>query len=329
VVRTDRGVAQTGSALAWGASGRGFKSRRPDSEPTGHTTGFRARETTPSPNPGPARWFAEGWVRCYLRCVAILLSNDDGISSAGLKILRETLATLDEVWVVAPDRDQSAVSHSLTLYRPLRIENVGARQYAVDGTPTDCINLAINGILTARPRLIISGINHGANLGDDITYSGTVSAAMEGTLLGVPSIAVSLVARENFDFEPAAMFTREVAAAVLRQGLPADTLININVPALPAAEIKGYALTRQGKRRYGDAIVEKIDPRGKKYYWIGGGDLGYVDGEGTDFNAIERGLISLTPLHLDLTNYRSLRALEQLKLRWPAAVGTEKSATDS
>jgi 5'-nucleotidase len=249
--------------------------------------------------------------------VSILLSNDDGISSEGLRILQEVLSVLDEVWVVAPDRDQSAVSHSLTLYRPLRIEAAGPRMFAVDGTPTDCVNLAINGILPERPRLVISGINRGANLGDDITYSGTVSAAMEGTLLGVPALAVSLVARDDFDFGAAARFTHRLADAVLHDGLPQDTLLNINVPALPADEIRGYALTRQGKRRYGDAIVEKVDPRGKKYYWIGGGDLGYIDGEGTDFNAIERGLISITPLHLDLTNYGSLRRLETLAVRWP------------
>jgi 5'-nucleotidase len=256
-------------------------------------------------------------VGCYFLRVSILLCNDDGVSSPGLKVLQESLADLDEIWVVAPDRDQSAVSHSLTLYRPLRIEEVAPRTYAVDGTPTDCVNLALNGIMTERPRLVVSGINLGANLGDDITYSGTVSAAMEGTLLGVPSIAVSLVAREHFDFRAAAAFTRELALALLQGGLPQDTLLNVNVPGLPPVEIKGYALTRQGKRRYGDAFVEKLDPRGKKYYWIGGADLGFVDAEGTDFSAVERGLISLTPLHLDLTNYASLRALEQLKVRWP------------
>jgi len=260
--------------------------------------------------------------------VAILLSNDDGISSEGLKILQETLASIDEIWVVAPDRDQSAVSHSLTLYRPLRIEPVAPRIYAVDGTPTDCVNLAINGVLPERPRLVISGINRGANLGDDITYSGTVSAAMEGTLLGVPSIAVSLVARDNFDFGPAARFTQVLAEAILRDGLPQDTLLNVNVPALPASEIKGYALTRQGKRRYGDAVVENVDPRGKKYYWIGGGDLGYIDGEGTDFSAVERGLISMTPLHLDLTNYASLRPLEGLKIDWPGVRVPSAATTD-
>lgn len=249
--------------------------------------------------------------------MSILLSNDDGISSEGLAILQKVLAPLDEVWVVAPDRDQSAVSHSLTLQRPLRIDKVGPRAFAVDGTPTDCVNLAINGILPERPCLVISGINRGANMGDDITYSGTVSAAMEATLLGVPAIAVSLVAREHFDFGSAAAFTHQLAATVLHDRLPPDTLLNVNVPGVPSEEIKGFALTRQGKRRYGDAIVEKIDPRGRKYYWIGGGELEFVDAEGTDFSAVQRGLISITPLHLDLTNYNSLAQLGQLKLQWP------------
>lgn len=249
--------------------------------------------------------------------MAILLSNDDGVASEGLRALQATLASLDEVWVVAPDRDQSAVSHSLTLQRPLRIEEVGLRTFAVDGTPTDCVNLALNGILRERPRLVISGINRGANLGDDITYSGTVSAAMEGTLLGVPGIAVSLVGTDRFDFTAAAEFTRRLATRLLRDPLPPDTLLNVNVPELPAAEIKGFALTRQGKRRYGDAIVEKVDPRGKKYYWIGGNQLDFVDAEGTDFSAVQRGLISVTPLHLDLTHYQSLERLQHLKVQWP------------
>jgi 5'/3'-nucleotidase len=249
--------------------------------------------------------------------VSILLSNDDGITSDGLLALQETLADLDEIWVVAPDRDQSAVSHSLTLSRPLRIEPVGPRSYVVDGTPTDCINLAINGILRERPRLVIAGINRGANLGDDITYSGTVSAAMEATLLGVPAIAVSLVGRTQFDFTAAAAFTRRVVMAVLRDPLPPDTLLNINVPERDADQIKGFALTRQGKRRYSDAIIEKVDPRGKKYYWIGGDQLDFIAAEGTDFSAVHSGLISITPLHLDLTNYASLRALEHLKVQWP------------
>jgi len=251
--------------------------------------------------------------------VSILLSNDDGVGAPGLAALRDALADVDEVWVVAPDRDQSAVSHSVTLHRPLRIDNIAPRTYAIDGTPTDCVNIAVNAILKQRPRLIISGINNGGNLGDDVTYSGTVSAAMEGTLLGVPSIAVSLVARDRkqADFGSAAEFARRLAVTLLRGEIPADTLLNVNVPDLPAAEIKGFALTRQGKRRYSDAIIEKVDPRGRKYYWIGGETLDFVDAEGTDFNATSAGYISVTPLHLDLTNYESLKQLEHLDVAWP------------
>lgn len=248
--------------------------------------------------------------------MAILLSNDDGIASDGLQALAAVLGSVDELWIVAPDRNQSAVSHSLTLHRPLRIEQVGPRRYTVDGTPTDCINLAINAILPERPRLVVSGINHGANLGDDITYSGTVSAAMEATLLGVGAIAVSQVGSDQYDFSAAAQFTRALAAAVLRDDLPNDTLLNVNVPQSPLDNIKGYALTRQGKRRYSDAIVENVDPRGKKYYWIGGGEPDFVAAEGTDFAAIHAGLISVTPLHLDLTNYSSMTTLEGLQVHW-------------
>jgi len=218
---------------------------------------------------------------------------------------------------VAPDREQSATSHSLSLHRPLRVERVGPRRLAVDGTPTDCVNLAINGILPERPRLVVSGINHGPNLGDDITYSGTVSAAIEGTLLGVPSIAVSLVMRNGVDFEPAALFAARLVRRVQERGLPPDTLLNVNVPALPLRALCGYAITKQGRRRYGDAIVEKVDPRGKKYYWIGGEDLGFIPEEGTDFSAVEGGLISVTPLRLDLTNYATMGEIGRLEVDWP------------
>lgn len=250
--------------------------------------------------------------------VVILVSNDDGIQAAGVRALEEALAPMGEVWVVAPDRQQSAASHSLSLHRPLRVEEVGARRLAVDGTPTDCVNLAINGILPERPGLVVSGVNHGANLGDDITYSGTVSAAMEGTLLGVPSIAVSLVTSgEGADFQPAADFAAKLAKVVLKRGMPRDTLLSVNVPHAPAAELRGYVITRQGKRRYADAIVEKMDPRGKKYYWIGGAEAGFVPEEGTDFAAVHSGYISVTPLHLDLTNYASIEQVGELRVDWP------------
>jgi 5'/3'-nucleotidase len=247
----------------------------------------------------------------------ILISNDDGVRSEGILALAEAVRSLGEVYVVAPDREQSAASHSLTLHRPLRVEEVGVRQYAVDGTPTDCVNLAVSGILPARPGLVLSGINKGANLGDDITYSGTVSAAMEGTLLGIPSVAISLVARDHFDFTAAAEFATLLARQVIACPLPPHTLLNVNVPPIPRERMSGYRVTRQGKRRFGDAVVEKRDPRGKKYYWIGGDDLGFVDEPGTDFAAVHDGAISITPVHLDLTHYASFEALEQLPLAWP------------
>jgi 5'-nucleotidase len=248
----------------------------------------------------------------------ILVSNDDGIHSAGIIALADGLQSLGEVVVVAPDRERSAVSHSLTLHRPLRVEELSPGRHAVDGTPTDCVNLAINGILPRRPALVVSGINKGANLGDDVTYSGTVSAAMEGTLLGVPSLAISLVGRGPFQFEAATTFAARLAAWVIDRGLPPDTLLNVNVPApVDGQSVHGFALTRMGRRRYGDAIVEKVDPRGKKYYWIGGEELECVDEEGTDFHAVSVGLISVTPIHLDLTNYKSFDALRALNVPWP------------
>ena len=244
----------------------------------------------------------------------ILVSNDDGIHSEGIKALARALKRVGEVFIVAPDRERSAASHSLTLHRPLRVEKIGPNAYAIDGTPTDCINLAVNGILKKRPDLVVSGINKGGNLGDDVTYSGTVSAAMEGTLLGIPSFAISLVSisRDNFDFKNAARFAARLARFILKNRLPKDTLLNINVPDVD--EIKGYRITKQGKRLYGDAVVEKVDPRGKKYYWIGGDILKWEGGEDTDFKAITSNFISITPVHLDMTNYASFKELHKWKI---------------
>ena len=207
----------------------------------------------------------------------ILVTNDDGIHSDGIKILAEALSALGETWVVAPRSEQSAVGHSLTLHRPLRVHHHGPRKLSVDGTPTDCVCLAVNNLLGKKPDLLVSGINKGGNMGDDITYSGTVSAAWEGTLLGIPSFAVSLVAddEENYYFEPAAAFACRLAKAILKNGVPFNTLLNVNVPNTNGAPIDRYKITRQGKRHFGDPIVEKIDPRGKKYYWIGGSYLGF------------------------------------------------------
>lgn len=245
----------------------------------------------------------------------ILASNDDGIQSSGLARLVEALKAVDDVVVVAPDRERSAVSHALTIDSPLRADEIEPGWIAVTGTPTDCVNLALNGLLTEKPWLVVSGINRGPNLGDDITYSGTVSAAMEAVLLGVPAVAFSQVGRVHFRYEAAARFAVGLVRRLKETGLPPDTLLNVNVPDIEAPS--GFAITRQGKRRYGDAVIEKEDPRGRKYYWIGGQELDFEDEPGTDFMAIRDGLVSVTPLHLDLTNYESMRTLAGLRLDWP------------
>ncbi|HIF63672.1 MAG TPA: 5'/3'-nucleotidase SurE [Deltaproteobacteria bacterium] len=244
----------------------------------------------------------------------ILVCNDDGVHAPGLAALAAALAPLDRVFVVAPDREQSAAGHAITLSRPLRAELLREGWMAVDGTPTDCVNLAVNGLLDERPWLVVSGINRGANLGDDITYSGTVSAAMEAVLLGIPAIAVSQAGKSNFDYGAAACFTANLCRVVKHSGLPDDTLLNVNVPENRKRE--GFVVTRQGRRRYGDAIVEKTDPRGRKYYWIGGDDLGFDDEPGTDLAAVHAGLVSVTPLHLDLTNHGSLGFLDDIQKTW-------------
>ncbi|MCM2359424.1 MAG: 5'/3'-nucleotidase SurE, partial [Geobacteraceae bacterium] len=240
---------------------------------------------------------------------------DDGINAPGIKMLAESLAHLGEVAVVAPDRERSAVGHALTLHHPLRAVKLGPNIFAVDGTPTDCVNLGIHSLLPFKPDIVISGINHGGNLGDDVTYSGTVSAAMEATLMGIPAFAVSLVTRgEGGNFAAAGNFAAKLARTVLQQGLPGDTFLNVNVPDLPAGQLLAPLVTSQGKRRYEGMIIDKVDPRGRNYYWIGSVDLDFHDLEGTDYHAVSRGHISVTPLHLDLTNYRSLAVLREWDL---------------
>lgn len=252
----------------------------------------------------------------------ILLTNDDGIRSPGLKALHRAMRSLGEVSVVAPERDRSAASHSLTLHKPLRAEPVAPGWYGVSGTPTDCVNLAVNGILKDRPDLVVSGINMGANLGDDITYSGTVSGAMEGTILGIPSIAVSQAGEEPFHFGSAARVLVRLARLIGREGLPPDTLLNVNVPNLPSREIQGVRLTRLGKRIFdSNTIIKKVDPRGKDYYWIGGNRLQWEPMENTDQEAVAEGLVSITPLHLDMTNHPVLGRLKA----WEKGFGRGKS----
>jgi 5'-nucleotidase len=241
--------------------------------------------------------------------VRILLTNDDGIHSEGLTVVEEALREVGDVYTVAPASEMSGASHSLTLARPLRIRQIDERHWTVDGTPTDCVTLALNRILSEeeRPDICVSGINHGGNLGDDASYSGTVAGALEATILGVPGLAFSLVARENYDFTEAARFAVVAVRKALEEGLPEGTLLNVNVPT---GEIKGVRVTRQGMKNARPIISEHIDPRGKAYYWIG--EEYYTSGheDGTDYSAIEQGYISVTPMRSEMTNHNALVALD-------------------
>jgi 5'-nucleotidase len=241
----------------------------------------------------------------------ILVTNDDGIHAPGITALTAAFECRAMVAVVAPDRERSAIGHALTLHHPLRAMRVGENRFAVDGTPTDCVNLGIHTLLDFKPDLVVSGINKGGNLGDDVTYSGTVSAAMEATLMGIPAFSISLVTSgEGENYAVAAAFAVRLAEMITRNGLPADTFLNVNVPDLPAEVLQKPLITSQGKRRYEGMIIDKVDPRGKNYYWIGSVDLNFLDIEGSDYSAVSRGHISITPLHHDLTNYQSIDILK-------------------
>jgi 5'-nucleotidase len=241
----------------------------------------------------------------------ILLSNDDGVNAPGLTALRREIATIGRAIVVAPDREMSAASHSLTVHVPLRANRVADDVIKVEGTPTDCVLLAVQHLLPERPDLVVSGINRGPNLGNDVTYSGTVAAAMEGTLLGIPSIAISLDRSQEgeYDYRFAASVARELALTVLERGLPEGTLLNVNVPNRPPAEIRGIATARLGKQIYEESIVKKTDPRGRGYYWIGGQVSTWKVEPDTDLAIVADGWVSLTPIELDMTDYRTLEAL--------------------
>lgn len=243
-----------------------------------------------------------------------LLTNDDGVSARGLLALKKELSKIGQVWVVAPDREQSAISHSLTLQHPLRINRVADRFYSVDGTPTDAVMLAVHAILKRKPDILISGINHGPNMGDDVSYSGTVAAAMEGTILNIPSIAVSNVNWNAKHFGAAAKFVRKLAKFVLKSGLPRYTFLNVNVPDRGGAITK-FKITRLGKRVYSDVVIEKIDPRGKNYYWIGEQTpIWEKKADDTDFAAVQKGFVSITPLHLDMTDYPAMERIKGWKI---------------
>ena len=248
----------------------------------------------------------------------ILLTNDDGYRSDGIHALAQTLGAIGRVTIVAPVEERSAAGHSLTLRRPLRLEAIDGRTHAVDGTPTDCVNIAVTQVFKGLPDLVVSGINKGWNLGDDITYSGTVAGALEAALLGVPGIAVSLRAtRGDYDFTHAARAAAALADAILRRPLPARTFLNVNVPKGPP---KGYRVTVQAKRNHVTSVAERRDPKGRPYYWIEEGQNEWEPHDRSDYQAVRDGYVSVTPLHPDLTAHDALAAVEELPLEKPAEV---------
>lgn len=250
----------------------------------------------------------------------LLISNDDGIEARGIQVLSGRMRNLGKVTIVAPDKNCSGASNSLTLDSPIRIREIEDRCFRVRGTPTDCVHIALTGLLDKDPDMVISGINAGANLGDDVIYSGTVAAAMEGRFLGLPAIAVSLVFEDRpRHYETAAEAVALLVERLSKDPLPADTILNINVPDIPWEEIEGFEVTRLGQRHRAEPVVRMNDPRGRPMYWIGPAGSGQDAGPGTDFDAISRKFISITPIHVDLTRYQ---ALEQVS-GWVAEISTD------
>ena len=248
----------------------------------------------------------------------ILITNDDGYRSVGLNVLAGALGTVGEVTIVAPVQEASAIGHALTLRHPLRLERIADRVFAVDGTPTDCVNIAVTQVFKALPDLVVSGINKGWNLGDDVTYSGTVAGALEAALLGVPALAVSLKAtRGEYDFGPAARAAAALAGALLQRPLPSRTFLNINVPK---GQPKGYRVTVQAKRNHITSVAARHDPKGRPYYWIEEGQNEWEPHDRSDYQAVRDGYVSVTPLHPDLTAHDALRAVEELSIEKEAEV---------
>jgi 5'-nucleotidase len=242
--------------------------------------------------------------------VKILVSNDDGYLARGINALAAALSEIADVIVVAPDRNHSGASNSLTLHSPLRVHKVDKGRYFVNGTPSDCVHLALSGFLDEDPDIVVSGINHGANLGDDVIYSGTVAAAMEGRFLGLPAIAVSLVGRHPEHFATAARVAQELVARLQKNPLPPDFMLNVNVPDIPYADLGGIESARLGFRHRSEPLVPMLDPQGQTIYWIGPAGEGQDAGPGTDFEVIERGSVAVTPLKVDLTRHDALADLE-------------------
>ncbi len=241
------------------------------------------------------------------------MTNDDGVHSPGLRALAERLSEIGEVTVVAPDREVSGISHALTVSKPLRYQELEDGVYSVEGTPADCVNLAVGNLLKKPPELVVSGINRGANLGDDVTYSGTVAGAMEGAMLGVRSFAVSLASKESEDFRTAAEFAAQLAQIVAGKSLPQQTFLNVNVPV---GKVEGVRITSQGRRDYRANVERRVDPRSRVYFWIKQGFSRWERNGVSDITAVRENLISVTPLHIDFTNYRALDELASWGLNW-------------
>lgn len=246
-----------------------------------------------------------------------LLSNDDGYLSEGLSVLAEALGTLGRVTVVAPDRDRSGASNSLTLTRPLRATQMSNGYIRVDGTPTDCVHLALTGLLEDEPDMVIAGINHGANLGDDVLYSGTVAAAMEGRFLGLPAIAVSSTSFQPTHLEAAASAMLGIIRRLCDDPLPRDTILSVNVPDRPLSELKGFQATRLGNRHRAEGMLKTTDPRGRSIYWVGQAGPEQDAGPGTDFHAINHDYVSVTPIKIDLTRHEAVEHLQEWLLTCP------------
>ena len=245
----------------------------------------------------------------------ILVSNDDGYLATGINVLTDALSEIADVVVVAPDRNRSAASNSLTLHDPLRVSKVGENRYKVNGTPSDCVHLALTGFLDEEPDLVVSGINHGANLGDDVIYSGTVAAATEGRFLGLPTIAVSLVGDKLKHFDTAARVATELVQRLERDPLPSEFIFNVNVPDRPYDELTGIRIARLGYRHKSEPIVKSKDPHGRTIFWVGPAGTGQDAGEGTDFHAIAAGAAAVTPLKVDLTRHEALPQVREWLLR--------------
>jgi 5'-nucleotidase len=251
-----------------------------------------------------------------IKALRVLVTNDDGYLADGLKVLAAAARGLGKVTVVAPDRQMSATSHSLTLHHPLRARPRPDGGWMVDGTPTDCVMIAVSELLEERPDVVLSGINHGPNMGEDVLYSGTVSAAMEATVLGIPAIAFSYNGDVVDHMAPWEEPVRRLLLSMLDEGnFPLNTLLSVNLPAVPLDQVRGVRVTTLGQRRYSDSITRAIDPSGREYFWIGGGVLKWSGNPDSDFRAVEEGFVSVTPLHLDLTNYRLLEEIRGWDLK--------------